>query len=78
MKGNYRGSVIVIGRLHEENGCMSDCFTMMQVQSSVLVPRCRAGMSCLNITDLCNICNLIFQMSSCSSSSFSAALGLKT
>lgn len=29
-------------------------------------------------SDLCNICNLIFQMSSCSFSPFSAASGLKT
>lgn len=52
-------------------------FHMMQWESSLLGLQCCSRMLCGNITALCNTCNLIFQMSSCSFPSFSAALSLK-
>lgn len=78
MNGDSHGSVIIVGRLHEENGCMSDCFPVLRGQSGVLGRRSCAGLLCLNTTDLCNVCNLILQLSSCPLTGLSAALGLKT
>lgn len=76
MNGEYHGSAILIGRLHEENGCMSDRLTALRVQRSALGLRSCAGMLCLNTTDLCDVCNLIFQLPCCCFAGLSAALGL--
>lgn len=54
---------------------MSDRLTVMRRGSGASAARCPAGMLCLNTADLCNVCPLIFQMSSCSFSWFSAASG---